>query len=160
MVNVYLGLGSNLGDRGKNLQEALVQLEQWGVKILRASSIYESEPFGVKDQDWFFNMVVWAETELEVEDLLKAINAIEKALKRERRIQWGPRTIDIDILFYGDEVIDKKGLTVPHVGIPDRRFVLLPLVEIAPDIQHPTLHKSATELLNECGDRSIVNPHH
>lgn len=158
MVKVYLGLGSNLGDRGKNLQDALVYLEKWGVKILRTSSLYETEPFGNKNQNWFFNMAAVGETALSPEHLLKAIDAIEKSLKRERIVQWGPRTIDIDILLYGHEVIDEAGLSIPHPGIQGRRFVLLPLAEIEPGLVHPVLHKSVSQLLNECGDTSIVNP--
>lgn len=159
MAYVYLGLGSNLGDRGKNLQEAMVLLERWGVKIVRASSIYESEPYGYADQDWFYNMVVYAETKLSPEDLLKAIQSIESALKRVKTVHMGPRTIDIDILLYGNTVLDIPGLKIPHHGIPERKFVLLPLVEIAPDAVHPILKKTATELLSACEDSSIVNLH-
>lgn len=160
MVSAYFAFGSNLGDRGKNIQDALVSLERWGVKIIRTSSLYESEPFGVKDQGWFFNMVAEGETDLTPEDLLKAIHAIEKALKRERVIKWGPRTIDIDILYYGDLIIDEPGLVIPHVGIPERRFVLLPMDEIASDYSHPLLHKTTAQLLNDCPDTTIVNIHY
>lgn len=159
MGKVYLGLGSNLGDRGKNLQEALVQLERWGVKIIRASSIYETSPLGPQDQGWFFNMVVEGETKMEPEDLLTAISAIEKALKREKVIKWGPRTIDIDILYYDDRVIEAPGLSIPHPGIPDRRFVLLPMNEIASDHLHPVLQKTTSQLLKDCADVTIVNVH-
>lgn len=159
MAKVYFGLGSNLGDRGKNIQDALVFLERWGVKIIRSSSIYESEPFGVKDQDWFFNIVAEGETALSPEDLLTAIRAIEKALKREKIIKWGPRTIDIDILYYDDWVIDQPELKIPHPGIPDRRFVLLPMDEIAPDYSHPSQNKTTSQLLKDCPDTSIVNIH-
>lgn len=159
MAKVYFGLGSNLGDRGKNIQDALVFLERWGVKIVRSSSIYESEPFGVKDQDWFFNIVAEGETELSPEDVLSAIRAIEKALKREKVIKWGPRTIDIDILYYDDQVIDEPELKIPHPGIPDRRFVLLPMDEIAPDYSHPVQNKTTSQLLKDCPDTSIVNIH-
>lgn len=159
MANVVFGLGSNLGDRGKNLQDALVQLERWGVKIIRTSSIYESEPYGVKDQGWFFNMVAIGETEKEPEDILTAIRAIEKALKRDRVIKWGPRTIDIDILYYDDRVMDDPELSIPHPGIQDRRFVLLPMDEIAPDRLHPILQKTTTQLLKDCPDDTIVNVH-
>ncbi|MCA9373558.1 MAG: 2-amino-4-hydroxy-6-hydroxymethyldihydropteridine diphosphokinase [Candidatus Gracilibacteria bacterium] len=159
MKKVYLGLGSNLGDRGRNLQEALVLLERWGVKIVRSSSIYETEPWGYLDQDWFFNMVVEGETELSPEELLQATQAIERALKRVKKIHLGPRTMDIDILFYGDMVMDKPELKIPHHGIADRKSVLVPLNEIAPDFVHPILKKSIGELLSTCSDTFIVNLH-
>jgi len=157
MDKVYLGLGSNLGDRGKNIQSAMVLLERWGFSIIRSSSIYETEPFGVKDQGWFFNMVLMGETELSPEDLLSAIHSIERALKRVRAEKWGPRTIDIDILLYGDVVMNKQELTIPHPHMHERKTVLQPLAEIAPNALHPALKKTATELLNECSDTSIVN---
>lgn len=160
MVKVYFGLGSNVGDRGKNLQDALVCLERWSVKIIRASSLYESEPFGMKDQDWFFNMVAEGETDLSSADLLNAIGAIERSLKRDKIVKWGPRTIDIDILYYDDQVVDQPELKIPHPGITERLFVLLPMNEIASDYPHPLLHKTTSQLLNECPDTSIVNLHY
>lgn len=159
MKKIYLGLGSNLGDRGANVQSALEQLERWGVKVVRSSSLYETEPFGNTDQDWFLNMVAQCETEKSPEDVLFAIAAIEKALKRERKEKWGPRTIDIDILMYGEQVVDKKGLKVPHPGMAERKFVLLPFSEVDGDVVHPVLKKSVRQLLNECTDQSIVNAH-
>lgn len=183
MNKVFLGLGANLGDRGANLQRALVDLERWGVKILQSSSIYETEPVGNKNQPWFYNMAVRAGTDLRPEDLLKVISVIELGLgrKRESQDQWqgrevrirlgrkssedsgkivekdsGPRPIDIDILFYENEIIDLPDLQIPHPGIEKRKFVLIPFAEIVPDFVHPVLKKSVKQLLNDCNDRAIV----
>ncbi len=157
MDSLYLGIGSNLGDRGENIKSALILLEKLGINVLRSSSIYETEPVGFKDQDWFYNIVVKAKTELDPADVLKVIVAIESALKRDRLVKWGPRTIDIDLLFYGDLVLDKPELRIPHFYLQERRFVLAPFAEIAPDFVHPLLKKTIIELLNECIDTSIVS---
>jgi 2-amino-4-hydroxy-6-hydroxymethyldihydropteridine diphosphokinase len=162
MAIVYLGLGSNLGDRGANLQKALMELEKWEVKIVRASSLYETEPVDFHDQPWFLNMVVLAETKLDVEELLEAIHLIEKILLREQVVRFGPRTIDIDILFYLEQgmnesvVVDIPDLQIPHPRLHERQFVLKPMVEIAPDFTHPVLKKTVSDLLKECKDKSIV----
>ncbi|MBU0668410.1 2-amino-4-hydroxy-6-hydroxymethyldihydropteridine diphosphokinase [Patescibacteria group bacterium] len=157
MDDLYLGIGSNMGDRGENIKAALVLLERWGIKVLRSSSIYETEPVGFKDQDWYYNIAVKAQTGLDAADVLKATVAIENALKRERQMKWGPRTMDIDLLLYGDLVMDKPDLRIPHPFLHERRFVLCPLAEIAPDFVHPELKKTVRELLNECVDASIVS---
>jgi 2-amino-4-hydroxy-6-hydroxymethyldihydropteridine diphosphokinase len=157
MVNVYLSLGSNLGKKGENLQKALVDLERWGVKIIRSSKIYKTEPVGKKDQPWFYNMAVLAETGLSPEELLKAATMIELSLGRIKTVKWGPRPIDIDILFYGDSVIKKPGLEIPHPRLADRRFVLKPLAEIAPAVVHPLLKKTFKQLLKDCVDTAIVD---
>jgi 2-amino-4-hydroxy-6-hydroxymethyldihydropteridine diphosphokinase len=158
MEKVYFGLGSNMGDRGKNIQNALVQLERWELKPLRISRLYETEPFGVKDQAGFYNAVCVVETAQQPEDVLKAITSIELALKREKKTHWGPRTIDIDILLFGDRVVAMDGLTIPHPGLPDRKFVLIPLHELAPALVHPISKKTVEQLLNECNDTAIVRP--
>lgn len=136
---VYLSLGSNLGNRTANLENALVALEQQRVSILRKSSIYETEPQEVAAQPWFLNIAVECRTELFPMQLLRLIHRIEKDLGRNRAtsIPKGPRVVDIDILFYGRAVINTTTLTVPHPQMLQRRFVLEPLTEIAPDLRHP-----------------------
>jgi len=156
MHKVYLGFGSNLGDRGKNIQTAVADMERWGIKILRMSKIYETEPVGIKDQPMFYNAAAVGETSLTPEEVLMAALAIERSLKRERKEKWGPRTIDIDILMYDDLILDIHGLVIPHPHLHERKFVLEPLNEIAPDIMHPALHKPISQLLKESDDEAIV----
>lgn len=154
---VFLSLGSNLGDRGANLQKALVDLELWGVSVFRSSSMYVTDPFGKKDQPDFYNLAVEVTTDRSPEDLLTAIHAIERSFGRERKEKWGPRTIDIDILFYGDKVMDDPALTIPHPHLAARKFVLVPLHEIASKFVHPILKKTVGELLMECKDEGTVS---
>lgn len=135
-MKVYIGLGSNLGDRRGNLEKACKKLN-----CLEKSLVYETEPFGVKDQPKFLNMVCMIETDLSPRDLLKHIKEIEVELGRKKRKKWGPREIDIDILFYGDLVIDEPDLKIPHPGILEREFVMKPLTEIAPEFIHPVYKK-------------------
>jgi 2-amino-4-hydroxy-6-hydroxymethyldihydropteridine diphosphokinase len=142
---VYLSLGSNLGNREDNLKHALARLAALG-KIIAASSLYETEPVEFTEQPWFLNGVVALETEKSPRELLEALLAIEVAMGRHRTQPKGPRTIDLDILLYGDQVVQEAGLTIPHPALPDRRFVLEPLVEIAPALIHPVLGKSMQEL--------------
>ncbi len=135
----FLGLGSNMGDRQKYLSEAIRLLdENQLIDVKKISSIYETEPFGGVEQDKFLNMVIKIETKLRPEKLLEAAQEVEKKLKRVRTIRWGPRTVDVDILLYGDEIINTKELCIPHMGITQRAFVLIPLLEIAPDIKLPS----------------------
>ncbi|MBU1992755.1 MAG: 2-amino-4-hydroxy-6-hydroxymethyldihydropteridine diphosphokinase [Patescibacteria group bacterium] len=131
MTEVYLGLGSNIGDREGNLEKACEM-----VGALKKSSIHETEPFGVLDQPKFLNMVCKIETELSPRELLNHVKNIEKKIGRKKREKWGPREIDIDILFYGDIIVDEPDLQIPHPGISEREFVLKPLREIAPDKIH------------------------
>lgn len=158
MNKIYLSLGSNMGDRGANLQSAMVLLEKWGIKIVFSSSIYETEPIGFKDQGWFYNMAVECETDSSPEELLKIAKSVEKALNREKTIINGPRTIDIDILLYGSIIVDKVGLNIPHKRMHLRRFVLIPMDEIAAAVVHPIKKKTVRELLKECDDTAIVRP--
>ena len=147
MTRVFLSLGSNLGDREALLQEALRRLEASGVAIVQRSSIRETEPQDLTDQPKFLNMAVEAATDLSPAELLSRIHVIEAAMGRERTIPKGPRTIDIDILFYGDTVMETGQLQIPHPRLASRRFVLEPLAEIAPGLRHPVTGLTILELL-------------
>lgn len=148
MALAYLSLGSNLGDRAANLRTALDKLNKFG-KIVRLSSFYETEPLEFREQPWFLNCVAELETELTPRQLLAQIQRIEQALGRQRRIPKGPRTLDIDIVLFGDLVVEDIALQIPHPAMHRRRFVLEPLTEINPDVFHPLLQKTVRELLAE-----------
>ena len=143
---VYLSLGSNLGDRRGNLQAAIERLKDWGT-ITAISSFYEAEPMGPRDQPWFLNCVVALETSQSPAELLKNALAIEQEMGRLRLRDKGPRLIDVDIVLFGDRVVDERGLKIPHPAMHERRFVLKPLADIAPASVHPGLGKTAGELL-------------
>jgi 2-amino-4-hydroxy-6-hydroxymethyldihydropteridine diphosphokinase len=147
LKTVYLGLGSNLGQREANLREAVERLEAAGIRLARRSSLYETEPLELRDQPWFLNAVVEVETDLFPRQLLGCIQNIEREMGRQRVTPKGPRNIDIDLLFYGRSVIDTPELQTPHPRIAERRFVLEPLSEIAPDLRHPVNGKTAHEML-------------
>jgi 2-amino-4-hydroxy-6-hydroxymethyldihydropteridine diphosphokinase len=147
MKVVYLSLGSNLGNREAMLREAIRRLESPQLRIRRVSSVYETEPRDFRDQPWFLNVVVEAETALFPLQLLGLIRKVELALGRRRLAPKGPRTIDIDILLYGGFVIDTVELAIPHPRMTDRRFVLEPMVELAPELRHPVLRRTMRELL-------------
>ncbi|MGF7398190.1 2-amino-4-hydroxy-6-hydroxymethyldihydropteridine diphosphokinase [Thermoanaerobacterium thermosaccharolyticum] len=134
MTDTYMSIGSNVGDREGYLKSALIKLAKNSVIIEKVSPIYETEPVGYKEQGRFLNAVVQAKTELKPRELLKIINTVEKELGRERLIRWGPRTIDIDILLYGDVIINDDDLKIPHEIMWERAFVLIPLNDIAPHI--------------------------
>lgn len=153
---VFIGLGSNMGDRRVNLSEALGRMSE-KVSITRASAIYETEPWGFTDQPKFLNQVVKVQTELAPEALLNYLKRIEAEMGRESTFRYGPRCIDLDILFYDDRVIASEKLAIPHPSLHQRAFVLLPLSGIAPDLLHPVLKKTVRELLNEV-DISGVTP--
>jgi 2-amino-4-hydroxy-6-hydroxymethyldihydropteridine diphosphokinase len=153
---VYLSLGSNLGDRVKNLKQALTALACERLTTKRVSSFFETEPVGYREQPWFLNIAVAAETLLSPEDLLRRCLDVERVLGRVRDIQGGPRTVDIDILLYGDRIIKGETLVIPHPRMAERKFVLLPLSEIAPSAIHPVLGMTVDALLAACPDRSIV----
>jgi 2-amino-4-hydroxy-6-hydroxymethyldihydropteridine diphosphokinase len=145
---VYLSLGSNLGDREANLHQALAGLKKMGT-VMAASGFYETEPVEVEgEQPWFLNAAVGLETDLEPDELLAATLAIEQAMGRRREGVRSPRTIDIDILLFGDLEIREPQLVVPHPGLERRRFVLAPLAEIAPDAIHPVTKRRVQEMLN------------
>jgi 2-amino-4-hydroxy-6-hydroxymethyldihydropteridine diphosphokinase len=157
MNRVFLGLGTNLGDREQNLQVALEKIGENIGAVAASSSLYETEPWGFASENKFLNMAVEVRTNLKPSGLLGRILMIESQMGRIREgKEYKSRLIDIDILFYNDRIITKKVLLVPHPGIPERRFVLVPLCEIAPDLIHPVLNKSIRELLDECKDTSVT----
>lgn len=150
----HLGLGSNIGRRPANLARARRLLERAGVKIVKASPVYETEPVDVPDQPWFLNQVLEIRTELGPHALLRVARSVEADLKRVRTAVKGPRTIDIDILLAGDLVLDAPELVVPHPRLHRRKFVLVPLADIAPATRHPVLGRAVGELA-----RSLSDPH-
>jgi 2-amino-4-hydroxy-6-hydroxymethyldihydropteridine diphosphokinase len=154
-VEVYLGLGTNLGDRMNNLTSALKLLGR-KVTIKKISSVYETEPVGYKEQPLFLNAVLLAMTELDPMELLHFIKGIESELGRQPSFRNAPRLIDIDILFYGDLVMETPELIIPHPRIAERAFVLAPLAEIAPEVVHPLSHKKISDLLAEVEGRGGV----
>jgi 2-amino-4-hydroxy-6-hydroxymethyldihydropteridine diphosphokinase len=146
----FIGIGSNLGIPAENCEQAIRLLHTPpGIEVIARSSLYESEPVGKIEQDWFVNTAVAIRTSLTPEALLNALFKIEKTLGRERREKWGPRIIDLDILAYEDRVIHSTALTLPHPEMTKRRFVLLPLSEFAGDYMHPVENKTIHTLLQE-----------
>jgi 2-amino-4-hydroxy-6-hydroxymethyldihydropteridine diphosphokinase len=157
-TRVYLSLGSNVGDREPNLRAALAALPPAGVRVLRVSSIYVTQPVDYRDQAWFLNCAVQAETQLPSLPLLRALRGIESAMGSKKEFPKGPRLIDLDILLYGDATIDTPELQVPHPRMTQRRFVLVPLAEIAPTLHHPSWPGTVADLLAVTPDRSEVKP--
>jgi len=151
---VYLALGANLGDRPANLRTAIAALPP-SVVVLQSSPVYETPPWGLTDQPAFLNMVVKAETRLEPAALLAYLKRIEQELGRAPTVRWGPRLIDMDILFSGDLILNTPGLVIPHPRLHERAFVLVPLADIAPDFVHPLLRKTAAEFLVGCDTSGI-----
>jgi len=153
---VYLSLGSNLGERAKNLRAAIAALADAGVRVGKVSSFYETEPVDLREQPWFLNCAVEGKTELPASALLKKLREIETRMGSKKMVAKGPRLIDVDILLYGRETIDTPELQVPHPRMHSRRFVLVPLEEIAPQAVHPSLERTVKQLLEETPDRSAV----
>jgi 2-amino-4-hydroxy-6-hydroxymethyldihydropteridine diphosphokinase len=147
LKTVYLSIGSNLGDRAANLAAAIERMGEAGIRTLRASSIYETEPRDLPGQPWFLNQALEAETDLFPLQLLARTQKIEREIGRKRGIPKGPRVIDIDILLYGEAIIHSPELEIPHPRMAERRFVLEPLVELAPDLRDPQTRKTIRELL-------------
>jgi len=154
MPTAYLGIGSNLGNRKDNCRTAISHLVDSGIKVLRHSSMIETDPWGIKDQPPFINMAIKLQTDRTPEALLTLLKKIEITLGRVPGPRWGPRVIDLDILFYNNVIMDTAELKIPHQEIIARYFVLKPLVEIAPDLVHPVLKKSILHLLSELRSRS------
>jgi len=155
--DVYIGVGSNLGEPVRMCCEAAKRsagIEE--VEFMKSSSLYRTEPVGYHDQEWFVNAVFHLQTGLDPSGLMRSLQAVERDMGKQVEFRWGPRIIDLDILLYGDEVIDVPGLQVPHPRMHERRFVLEPMVEIAPGLLHPVLKKSMVELLSLSGDEQKV----
>jgi len=153
---IFLLLGSNEGDRARNLAVAAESIEKDAGIILSRSSLYQSAAWGLEQQPDFYNQVLEIASPLSPETLLRKTQEIEHAMGRVRIERWGPRLIDIDLLFYGNQIRNTPALTLPHPGIPERRFTLVPLAEIAPNLVHPVLMKTVATLLKECEDKLRV----
>ena len=146
--SVYLSIGSNIGDRARNLRAALDRLAAPDLRVMRTSPAYETEPVEYTAQRWFLNLVVEAGTELLPMQLLLRIGRVERALGRVRTVPKGPRTIDLDILFYGRSIVRSAKLEIPHPRMAERRFVLAPMADLAPDLRHPVTGKTIREMLD------------
>jgi 2-amino-4-hydroxy-6-hydroxymethyldihydropteridine diphosphokinase len=158
-MRYFLSLGSNLGDREKNLEQACFLLKEKGIRIIQLSSVYETQPVDLRSpQPWFFNQVIEIETEIAPSSLLDLIKRIEKSMGRNTLIQKEPRVIDIDILLAEDKVIHTKELNIPHPRLDKRNFVLIPFAEISPETMHPLLKENIQNLLEKSSDHSTVKP--
>ena len=155
MKTVYIGLGSNLGDRAENLRAARERIEESGLRIRRASSLYETEPREMLEQPWFLNQVIEAETTLFPRQLLARLLRIEREMGRRRTAPNSPRTIDLDVLLFGNAPVHAPGLEIPHPRMTDRRFVLEPLAEIAPGLRIPRGRRTVRELLAGVMDQAV-----
>jgi 2-amino-4-hydroxy-6-hydroxymethyldihydropteridine diphosphokinase len=156
MKLVHLSLGSNLGDRAGHLRRALDELAMAGIEVARVSAFYRTEPVDYRPQPWFLNAVAEIRTELLPLRLLSTLQRIERKLGRRRAVPKGPRTIDLDILFYDNAVVRTSALTIPHPRMEERKFVLAPLSELAPDLRHPVTRKTVREMLSDTADRSQI----
>jgi 2-amino-4-hydroxy-6-hydroxymethyldihydropteridine diphosphokinase len=151
---IYVGLGSNLGDRRAWIEEAVDRMGLAGIRALKRSGLYETEPYKLMDQPPFLNLVVLCGTELKPRPLLERCLAIEREMGRERRERYGPRVIDLDILLYGNRVVDEPDLKIPHHDLENRFFVLVPLYDLDPKLRHPVSKKTVRELLAELETRT------
>ena len=156
-ITAYIGIGSNLGTPEKNCTKAIEKISNTkDIKIISKSSFYQTEPIGGVQQGWFVNSAIKIETDLSPENLLSVLLNLELAMGRIRKEKWGPRLIDLDLLLYGNLVLKKQELTLPHPEIQNRKFVLTPMSEIAENLIHPTLKKTIKTLLQESSDVTIV----
>ena len=155
MSDIFLSLGTNVGERLLNIEKAIAELRKI-ISVVKISYIYETEPWGYIEQDRFLNLCIMGRTDMRPRQLLVAMKEIEEKIGREKSFRWGPRLIDIDILFYDDLVIREDRLELPHRSIEERAFVLIPLLDINPDLIHPVLDKSIRELSDKVSDDGIV----
>jgi 2-amino-4-hydroxy-6-hydroxymethyldihydropteridine diphosphokinase len=154
---VLIGIGSNLGDRAGNIRKAIEMLASRAIlSNIRSASVYETEPVGFKNQPWFLNTVVSGKTKLTISELLAQCKEIERTVGRQKRPRWHEREIDLDILLYGDSQFTSEEINIPHPRMTERRFVLIPASEIAPNSIHPVTQKTIAQLLDECTDSSKV----
>lgn len=157
MSIVFIGLGSNTGDKIENIKKAIEELGKVPEnKVVDVSTLYRTEPVGGVDQDWFVNAVAELETTLSPRELLNTLLDVERGLGRVRNVKWGPRTIDLDILLYDDLIMDEEGLSIPHPLLQERGFVLVPMAEIAPKVIHPRLKKDMSEIMKSIHDNKKI----
>ncbi len=149
----YIGIGSNLGDKLNNCLKAIDLIDRTpGCNVVARSHFFKTEPVGVEGQDWYVNCVISLSTCLSVQNLLKVLQALEAGMGRKRKKKWASRTIDMDILFFGESVINRKDLIIPHPLMHLRRFALVPMAQLAPDLRHPVFGKTIAELLDLLAD--------
>ncbi len=157
MPRVFIGLGSNLGNRSEFLMRALEEIQRLGgIVFKKSSSVYDTDPVGIKAQPKFLNMVVEVDSVMPPGELLQKLKQIERSIGRKKSERWGPREIDLDLLYYGDEIMNDEELKLPHPEIANRRFVLVPMKEIAADFVDPLHKRTIAELLSSCTDTSAV----